>query len=81
MLRVAFITMLLCHIPFIFFTGKEALLIMIDEAMRSSLSAMLQKKVAMFAYLDDEKQKEINEDFDTISSSEYYYRRSKRNFN
>jgi hypothetical protein len=44
-MQALFIIILSCHIPFVFFAGKESLLIIIDELMRSSLSYALEKKM------------------------------------
>ena len=40
-MQLLFMVILSCHIPFVFFAGKESLLIIIDELMRSSLSFAL----------------------------------------
>ena len=40
-----FLIILACHVPYLFFSGKEALLIMIDEQMRKSISLTLSKKL------------------------------------
>jgi len=35
----------MCHIPFLFFNGKEALLLMIDEIDRKSCSSVLETRM------------------------------------
>jgi hypothetical protein len=43
--QISFMIVLMCHIPFIFFSGKEALLIVIDETLRKSISNALWHKL------------------------------------
>ena len=43
--QIAFMIVLFCHIPFIFFSGKEAMLIMVDELHRKSISNALWHKL------------------------------------
>jgi len=43
--QISFMLVLMCHIPFIFFSCKEALLITIDEWRRKSISNALWHKL------------------------------------
>ena len=51
-LRLLFLTVLACHIPFVFFSGKEGVLIVIDEIDRRSISAALEYKLKKLAEKD-----------------------------
>ena len=43
--QISFMIVLMCHIPFIFYAGKEGLLIIIDELDRKSISSALWHKL------------------------------------
>ena len=43
-IRFAFLIVLACHIPYIFFTGKESLLIILVEASNNTLSNAIENQ-------------------------------------
>ena len=44
-IRVTFLVILACHIPYIFFVVKESTLIMVEEYLRGSISNEIQGKL------------------------------------
>ena len=44
-LQILFLIVLACHIPFVFFSGKEGILIIIDELARRSISSNLEDAI------------------------------------
>lgn len=44
-MQFLFLIILACHIPYLYYSGKESLLIIIDETMRKSISFTLSKKL------------------------------------
>ena len=44
-IRALFLLIFLCNIPYIFLAGKEALLLMIDEAMNRTMSMSLMRRI------------------------------------
>lgn len=44
-IQISFMIVLLCHIPFIFYSGKEGLCIIVDESQRKSISNVLWHKL------------------------------------
>jgi hypothetical protein len=47
-LRIAFAIVIVCHIPYVFFSSKESFLLLIDEWDRRSLSKSLDKTLVSF---------------------------------
>lgn len=58
-IQFSFMIVLLCHIPFIFYGGKEGLCIIVDEASRKSISNVLWHKLQAVNMEFAEQAKEI----------------------
>ena len=43
--RIAFLVVMTCHIPFVFFSGKEAFLIIIEEIRTGNMTESLEFKL------------------------------------
>jgi hypothetical protein len=46
-LQLFFLILIACHIPYIFFAGKESFLVMLDEIHRNSLSHCFDKRLKL----------------------------------
>lgn len=64
-----FMVVIACHIPFIFFSGKEGLLIIIDELDRKSISKALQHKLNVMAQDDGMVEPLIDQNFASAMGS------------
>lgn len=51
---------LACHIPFIFFSGKESICIIIDEIDRNSVSATLDERIKIMVAKENKVEEEDN---------------------
>jgi len=45
LIRIAFMILLACHVPYVFFLGKEGACVVVDEIMTKSMSKSLQKRL------------------------------------
>ena len=74
-MRILFVIVLIAHIPFVFFSGKEALLIMVDEIDRKTISQSLNRSVSLKKSLlgvEDSKNYVSNNDFVNRDKDNYY---------
>ena len=74
-MRILFVIVLIAHIPFVFFIGKEALLIMVDEIDRKTISQSLNRSVSLKKSLlgvEDSKNYVSNNDFVSRDKDNYY---------
>mmetsp|Transcript_38540 Transcript_38540/g.58667 ORF Transcript_38540/g.58667 Transcript_38540/m.58667 type:complete len:136 (-) Transcript_38540:570-977(-) len=80
-LRFIFMVVLACHIPFVFFFGKEAMLIIIDELDRKTISKALEQKTAYLKQREAENRVDssVNQkDFDISVESEHFMKSQAR---
>ncbi len=50
--RVSFLMILACHIPYIFYSGKESLCILVDEIMRGNMTKALEASLKRAEIID-----------------------------
>ena len=60
-IRFSFLLVLACHIPYIFFSGKESLCIIVDEMMRGKMTKALEVSLSRAVNIDL-KGEDSNED-------------------
>ena len=69
-LQILFLIVLAAHIPFIFFSGKEGLMIIIDEIDRRSVSKTLDERVKFLNSLNNEHNPKLSDLIENVRSSE-----------
>lgn len=67
-MRVLYDVLLACHIPFVAFTCKESMLIIVDEYQSKSLSRSFVEKMEIFNKILENKQ--IQEDISDFRKAE-----------
>jgi hypothetical protein len=68
-MNALFLVILGCHVPYLFYSGKEALLIIIDEIMRNSISLVLSKKLLNENAAEIDAMPELPEDEKSLPGS------------
>lgn len=76
-IRISFLLVLACHIPYIFFSGKESICIMVDELMRGSMTDSLETMLQRAVIIDT---KERDKDGDSEKTQLMAYKSMDKRF-